>query len=246
MTVGLLVCLAFIVGAAGWPWRQPEITPAMRGELAARRLGCLGCHGPGGQGGVRNPGSTAGSVPGWEGRELQLYATSDASIAEWIIYGEPRTAPASEEPGPSGFIPMPAYADKVSPGELDDLIAYVRAVSGRSGSASPQEVYEGGVVAERFGCFGCHGSSGMGGIGNPGSLTGRIPAWDGEEFSDLVRDERELRAWILDGRIDRLWNDTLARGFLERQIIQMPAYRDVLSDAELDALVAYVGWLRHR
>src|SRR5262249_8008829 len=32
-----------------------EDTPAARGERLAGKLGCFGCHGPSGQGGIKNP-----------------------------------------------------------------------------------------------------------------------------------------------------------------------------------------------
>jgi mono/diheme cytochrome c family protein len=36
----------------------------------------------------------------------------------------------------------------------------------------------------------------------------------------------------------------VARFFLRRQAVQMPAYGGRLTDAELDALVAYIRWVR--
>lgn len=245
VAVGLLLCLVSVAGWLAWHrWRQPEVTSAMRGEVIAQRLGCLSCHGSGGLGGTPDPLLDARAIPGWTGGEVQMYARSDQDIREWILYGEPRHLPATLGLNRvKGLIPMPAYADVVTPGELDDLLAYFRAVSGW-GPEMPEAAYEGRAIAERLGCFGCHGPSGMGGVGNPDSLTGHIPAWDGREFGELVRDDAELREWILDGRISRLWDDPVARQFLEGQIIEMPAYRDFVSDSDLDTLVGYVRWLR--
>ena len=79
---------------------------------------------------------------------------------------------------------------------------------------------------------------------NPGSFKGYIPAWSGPDFAELVRDEDELRAWIREGRIQRLESNPVARFFTNRQVIQMPAYKAVLNAAELDAIVAYIHWLR--
>jgi hypothetical protein len=73
---------------------------------------------------------------------------------------------------------------------------------------------------------------------------GYIPGFGGEEFAELVRDDNELRAWIAEGGVARLRNDPLASYFIERQRIQMPAYKDRLTAEEIDALVAYVRWLR--
>ena len=98
-------------------------------------------------------------------------------------------------------------------------------------------------MALASGCFACHGDLGIGGLPNPGSLKGYIPGFGGEDYTELVRNPDELRGWIADGGIPRLRNDPLASYFIERQIIQMPAYKDRLKPEEIDALVAYVQWL---
>ena len=84
---------------------------------------------------------------------------------------------------------------------------------------------------------------GIGGMPNPGSLKGYIPGFGGEDFDELVRNDDELRGWIAEGGIPRLRNDPLASYFIERQRIQMPAFKDRLKPDEIDALVAYVRWL---
>lgn len=227
-------------------WRQAEVTPAIRGQALAGQLGCFGCHGPGGRGGVADPTSPAGDIPSWLGQTAQMYVRSENDIREWILYGAPRdnALPASPEAG-STLVPMPAYADTLSQRDLDDLVAYFRAVSGWDPDI-PDDAYEGRKIAGRLGCFGCHGPSGMGGVANPGSFVGHIPPWDGEEFEELVHDQAELRAWILDGRPPRLDRHLVARYFLDRQKTPMPAYRQRISQDQLDQLVAYIGWLRRR
>jgi len=140
---------------------------------------------------------------------------------------------------------MPAYEGLLSEQDVDDLVAYFLAVSGWSHEIS-DAVYEGQKIAQRLGCFGCHGPSGIGGVQNPGSFKGHIPPWQGDDFADLVRNEAELREWIRDGRIQRLWENPLARHYLEAQKIQMPAYRRHLSEMELDKIVAFISWLRKR
>ena len=64
--------------------------------------------------------------------------------------------------------------------------------------------------------------------------------------AELVRDEDELRHWILDGGIERLVNNRPARFFMSRQRLQMPAYREALTGEDLDAMMAYMRWLRGR
>src|SRR5689334_11803636 len=72
-------------------------------------------------------------------------------------------------------------------------------------------------LAEQLGCHGCHGPRGVGGVPNIGTQEGEIPAWDGGMAMMYVKDEKEIREWILDGRPWRL------------------AMRDSLSAHELDA-----------
>jgi mono/diheme cytochrome c family protein len=84
---------------------------------------------------------------------------------------------------------------------------------------------------------------GAGGVGNPGSLKGYIPAWWGKDFRDLVRSDEELRNWIVDGRVERLDGNAIARHFTEGQRIQMPGFKDRLREDELSAVMAYVRWV---
>ncbi len=240
----LLVALLLGIAAATLWWRRPETTAALRGRRIARELGCFGCHGPGGRGGVADPTSPSGEVPDWSHTTFGQYVSSEQDIREWILYGAPRDQDwrRAYEDRPR-LIPMPAYEDDLSPRQLDDLVAYCLAVSGWRPEYT-EEAYQGRAIAIDRGCFGCHGPSGMGGVANPRSLKGHIPPWDGEEFAELVRDDDELREWILFGRIERLWQNPAARLFLERQKTPMPAYHDHLSDGELEKLVLYIRSLR--
>ncbi|MCI0658045.1 MAG: hypothetical protein L0170_13415, partial [Acidobacteria bacterium] len=80
--------------------------------------------------------------------------------------------------------------------------------------------------------------------GNPKSLTGYVPSWDGADFPDLVRDRAEFGQWVEEGTSKRFQKNPIARFFLERAVLKMPAYRDHLEPGDLDALWAYVQWLR--
>jgi len=50
-----------------------EETPARRGQRLAAELGCFSCHGPGGGGGTKNPGSEEGTVPAFTERTQMMY-----------------------------------------------------------------------------------------------------------------------------------------------------------------------------
>jgi hypothetical protein len=107
----------------------------------------------------------------------------------------------------------------------------------------PDHVRAGYRAARDLGCFGCHGPGGLIGSKNPRSFKGYIPPWRGPDYHDLVRNDAELKAWILDGKIDRLESNRPATFFTRRQIIKMPAYRGVASDSTLATVMEYVRWV---
>src|SRR6185503_9765363 len=108
--------------------------------------------------------------------------------------------------------------------DLEDVVAYVKAVSDFE-TPKDDHAEEGRQVAVKFGCFNCHGPQGRGAMPNVRAFKGYIPAWDGPDFPELVKDDQELRDWILDGGTRRLTGNPVARWFIERQPIKMPAYR---------------------
>jgi hypothetical protein len=125
--------------------------------------------------------------------------------------------------------------------QLADLVAYYRAVA--DFGEMPEEGRAGYRAARELGCFGCHGPGGLIGASNPRSLKGYIPPWRGRDYRELVRDEAELKAWILDGAIPRLESNRAARYFTTRQVVKMPAYRGVVTDSTLVDVMGYVRWV---
>jgi cytochrome c551/c552 len=99
-------------------------------------------------------------------------------------------------------------------------------------------VRRGVALAERLGCFSCHGGLGAFGIPDPGLEGVEVPAWSGGVWMMYVRDEAEVREFILDGVSARRAASVAARAERERAAIQMPAYRDFLSARDLDDLTA--------
>jgi len=235
---------------ASWPrlWEfvwGVEVTAAERGRRVAEKSGCFTCHGPQGIGGVPNPGSDEGEVPGFSGGTPMMYANSEEELREYILDGAParkRNDPAYREKIRNWLLVMPAYRDVLSAREVDDLLAFIRAASALLVPEDP-EAAKGQELALRYGCFHCHGPMGSRGPANPGSFKGYIPGWWGNDFRELVRDDRELRQWIEEGNIDRLREHWLARRYVEGQKVYMPAYKGVLSDEEIRALMAYVRWV---
>lgn len=245
----LVVVAAAIAGVGGLgslaKLRAPQSSAVQRGHALAVKLGCFGCHGPEGAGGIPNPGAREGEVPPLRAAAtLPSYVQRDAELVEWVRDGRPaRLATAISPPGSEPLIKMPAYGDHLTTSELSDLVEYLRAIGGYDAPADPR-IAQGRELARARGCFGCHGEDGRASLPNPRSFKGVIPAWDSPDFELLVESEHELREWILDGSIKRFRESPLASYFLDRQAIQMPAYRDHLTSAELDQLVAYVQWVR--
>ena len=68
----------------------PEDSVVRTGYAVAERLGCFGCHGPGGRGAGRNPGSLKGYIPPWDGRDFAELVADQAELREWILAGRPR------------------------------------------------------------------------------------------------------------------------------------------------------------
>ncbi len=241
-----LAALVMLVGV-GFIFRRlraAESTAALRGEAVARQQGCFSCHGLEGHGGVADPGARGGLVPGWDGLTVATYARNEGEVLEWILDGRPvRLKDVDIHAGRKPLLPMPAYRNKLSRQELADFMVYFRAVSAFDTNITAL-AYEGMHEATKLGCFACHGAGGVGGAPNPGSFKGHIPAWDGAEYAEIVRDDGELREWILGGYPQRLWNNPAARHFLEGQGVQMPAYRRVIADDQLTKIMGYIQWRR--
>ncbi len=232
------LALAALAVRSHWQ-RSAGDSAVVRGRHVAERMGCFGCHGPGGERPIPNPGADGGAVPRWDGGVSMMYADDEDDVRDWIAHGHP----AHRKPDAGALIAMPAFGDRLSPTELSDLTAYVLAVS-QFGWPDDAKVVEGRDVAVRFGCFGCHGPEGRGLVANPGSLKGYVPPWTGDDYPDLVRGGDELREWVRDGITARFRANPAAKKILETQAIRMPAYGERISDQELDALAAYIAWAR--
>ena len=243
----LLLAVLALLGLLGLRhWRNKDRGAVHRGFQVAERSGCFACHGPGGYRGMTNPGHGLEDVPPWSGGLITMYADNEAEIREWIEDGMPkrlRQDPAQMKLRQGAAIAMPAFRGSLTEGDLRALVAYVKAVSDFE-KPDDAKAKEGRQVALKFGCFNCHGPQGRGAVDNPGSFKGYVPAWDGPDYAELVRSDEEAREWILDGRPRRLQADRIARFFLDRQRVAMPAYRQHLTGGEVDGLLAYVRWLR--
>jgi mono/diheme cytochrome c family protein len=235
--IGIIIIL---LSLAYYIFLSPKHTSVWKGREIASKYGCFNCHGFEGQGNIKNPNYRYSEIPSWQGETAMMFVLNESELREWILYGKPERLKNIDH---GGVIKMPAYKGIISEKELNDLIIYLKAVMELI-EIDDQDAKFGYEVAKRAGCFGCHGPYGMGGMPNKNSLKDYIPGWDGKDFEELTKNEDELKEWILNGNIQRLQKNPIARFFTERQVVKMPAYRDVLTDDEIEQIISYINWLR--
>jgi mono/diheme cytochrome c family protein len=223
---------------------RPKLTPVERGRRLAEKTGCFGCHGAEGTEGTADPGRPSGKVPSY--RSLMMYAKNEHDVREWIRDGVTASRARSEswkESRKAGALHMPAFGKRLNASQIDDLVAFVMAASGEEAPEDSMAL-AGHERASDLGCTGCHGAGGRYARPNPGSLKGYIPPWDGEDFPDLVRDRHEFGEWVENGVTRRFDTNPAAKYFLRRAALHMPAYKRFVKEGDVDALWAYVTWLR--
>jgi mono/diheme cytochrome c family protein len=238
-----LLALAAGTGACTIPGPGPP--PAERGRRLAERTGCFACHGPEGTHGAANPGRLDRTVPGFQG-DVMMYAKTPEEIRAWIRDGSTpakrasRTWRAERE---RGSLRMPAFGSRFGRRDLDDLVAFVQVMAGMP-EPGDSLVVRGLERAGALGCVGCHGPGGRLARPNPGSLRGFVPPWDGPDFPELVRDRTEFGEWVERGVSRRFEGNPGARWFLRRAALRMPAFEHHVEPGDVDAMWAYVTWLR--
>lgn len=221
--------------------RKPEKTAFARGYEVALENGCFHCHGGAGLQGIPNPNSKPEEVPTWQGGTAMMYIFGPDDIEHWVLDG----GIAEQDPDTAALLQMPAYRDVLSEEEFADLEMYLNTVMGLI-EINDTLAERGYFIAEESGCFGCHGPYGLGGGVNPGAFKTYIPGWEGDDYTELVRNKEELREWIENGHLKRIDENTIAEFFTKDQVIKMPAYKDILSENEIEAVEHYIGWLREQ
>jgi len=113
---------------------QPEVAA---GRELAREHGCVACHGVEGSGGLPNPGSLGGFIPGFAGGNFPDLVADEEEFREWVRTGTSRRLEGN--PVVRWFwgrqqISMPAYEDALTEEQLGQLWAWVRAVRGEEGA----------------------------------------------------------------------------------------------------------------
>jgi mono/diheme cytochrome c family protein len=226
---------------------RPHVTPVERGRRIAEANGCFSCHGPEGVKGIPNPGRADLTVPSFSST-LMMYAKDAGEVREWIedgSTGAKRSSQTWRAEREKGTLRMPAFEDRLTAREINDLVAFVLASA--SEPAPEDSMPAAGLDrARELGCFGCHGTGGRFARPNPGSFKGYVPPWDGPDFPDLVASRSEFNEWVESGVSRRFDTNPVARFFLRRAPLHMPHYKKHLEPGDLDALWAYVTWLREQ
>ncbi|HYQ95763.1 MAG TPA: c-type cytochrome [Candidatus Eisenbacteria bacterium] len=240
-----LLLLFAMAGLALWTTTfRPNLNAVERGRRLAEKTGCFGCHGPEGMEGASNPGRAGRTVPSY--KALMMFATTEQDVREWIRDGVTVARAKSETwraNRDASALRMPAFGKRLKAREIDDLAAFVMAVSGEEAPKDSLALVGRGRAKE-LGCTGCHGVDGRYSRPNPGSLKGYIPSWDGPDFPELVRNRQEFDEWVERGNTRRFETNPIAMYFLRRAALHMPAFKRFLAPGDLDALWTHVRWLR--
>lgn len=241
---GVLVIIAIVALASSIFADEifPEYSPSHRGFLVAVDAGCFSCHS-----GASNPSAenSSDTVP-----LLSEDRHSPDELRQWIEDGITKEKAESKsylEARDAKALKMPAYKDRLSGNEIEDLIAYLALFQYTPARTEKTTGSKGEQLARKYSCFTCHGELGQGGIENPRSLKGYIPGFFGTDFRALTQNgnREDIREWILEGRSRFFWDQGFAgifpgRYFTNRQAIQMPAYEGIIPENEVEVLVDYL------
>lgn len=247
-----LVLASLLQTAAPPTAAAAAVPPSAQALEAGRRLfglHCAACHGVDGLGG-RGPGLA---------RPKLRRVSDDKSLADAITNGIPGTE-------------MPSVW-QLSESELERVVAYVRWLGRVPPERVPGEASRGRALYAGRGCAACHVVDGEGGTQGPdlsdvgsrrgaaylrasllepgatapdGFLLVRARTRDGREVEGqrLNEDTFTIQIRGLDDRLHSFRKDALAGLSRQPGRSPMPSYRDALTTAELDDLVAYLAGLR--
>ena len=119
--------VAYVAAVSGMP--EPDDSLPAHGLERAEALGCVGCHGAGGRLAIVNPGSLKGYVPSWDGPDFAELVKDREEFRDWVEHGVSRRfdrLPVARYFLRRALLHMPSYQDRLEPGDLDGLWAYVQ------------------------------------------------------------------------------------------------------------------------
>jgi len=187
------------------------------------RFACVQCHGDQGQGGVSPDVPSLTTV----GKALTVGQMTDI-----IEHG------LGESTNPSKPY-MPVWHGIISKHQISDIVAYLNAGLPAVAGAEPVpvptdqgDVVAGSILYTNLGCVNCHGPNGLGGVPNPQSEDTVIPPLSGKDFTDEFNTPAKIADIIVSGSV-----------IGKAPIVSMPHWGSILTDAEVNQLIAYIGTL---
>jgi mono/diheme cytochrome c family protein len=201
----------------------PAVTPDVAaGAHAFLQFACAQCHGDRGVGGV------SPDVPALQ----QLAPTLTVAQLTGIIEHGAGVSDNPDKPF------MPVWKGVISTQQVSDLVAYMRAgfpdVQGAQVVEVPEnqgDAVAGAFLYQRYGCINCHGPNGLGGVPNPLSPDLSIPPLVGADFHSEFNDQA-IAQIIRDGSV-----------IGKQPIVSMPHWGTILTDKQINQLVAYIDTL---
>ena len=188
------------------------------------QFACAQCHGEQGQGGI------SPDVPALTGAGNELTV---AQLEHIINHG------LGESANPTKPY-MPVWGEVISNRQVSDLVAYIRASLPAVAGAEPPfvptdqgEPVAGAALYGKYGCINCHGPNGLGGVPNPQSPDKAIPPLSGADFFSEFNTDAKIKEIIRTGSV-----------LGSAPIVSMPHWGGILSDDQLNALVAYIKTLK--
>ncbi len=188
------------------------------------QFACAQCHGIGGAGGV-SPDVPALNTLGKAFTVAQLTNIINHGLGESANPKKPY---------------MPVWHGVISPRQVSELVAYVRAGLPAVPGATPPVVptdqglaVQGSVLYVRDGCINCHGPNGLGGVPNPQSPDKTIPVLSGADFRSQFNTPAKIADVVRSGSV-----------IGKAPIVSMPHWGGILSQADMNALIAYLGTLQ--
>jgi cbb3-type cytochrome c oxidase subunit III len=188
------------------------------------QFACAQCHGTQGEGGV------SPDVPALTGAGKELTV---AQLEHIINHG------LGQSTNPTKPY-MPVWGEVISKQQVSDLVAYIRAglpaVAGAEAPFVPTDQgapVAGAALYAKYGCINCHGPNGLGGVPNPQSPDKTIPPLSGADFFSEFNTDAKIKEIIRTGSV-----------LGSAPIVSMPHWGGILSDDQLDELVAYIKTLK--
>lgn len=128
---------AFVLAADGFI--VPPEGPVAKGSELSAKFGCESCHGVGGSGGIPNPKSFTGAVPGWVGPDFVELVGSQREFREWVLIG--RSDRMATNRAASFFLDraslrMPSFRETLTDQDVENIWAYIQWLRSSSAQAA--------------------------------------------------------------------------------------------------------------